>query len=907
MLRWLPVALATVLAAAVPALVTPAPPAGAAPLAAGPVIASGGRCADVAGGGSANGAAVQLWDCNGAGVQQWSVHDDGTVRAMGRCLDVPGDSTANGTPLWIYDCNGLPFQKWVPRPDGSLLNPNSGRCLDVPDGVFANGARLRIWDCNGSTAQVWITPPGATDSAFIVGNGDKCVDVTSSASVNGAQVQLYECNGKPWQRFTLGPDNSVRVLDRCVEVPGGQTAAGSRVQVWDCNGAPNQRWLPRADGSLFNPASGRCLDDPNGVTANGTPLRLWDCNGLAPQRWRVPAVTGATTITVDTTAAGTPTSPDAYGYILEDISHSVEGGLYGELVRNRALQEGDLTGWRSLPLGGAGAIALDGSGPTPQLTRSLRLDITRAGPTASVGAANSGFWGVAVRPSTRYQVSLWARATPGFTGPLTASLRGTDGVVHASAQLTGLTGGWRRLTTTLQTSAQAPTTSAAEIVISAGGCTGCPEIRNQSVWLSLVSVFPPTHKGRANGIRTDLAGLLEAGRPALFRVPGGNYLEGATLDTRFKWKETVGPVENRPGHQNTAWGYWSTDGMGLLEHLQLAEDLGAEPLLGVFAGYTLNGTVVPQDQLGPYIQEVLDQLEYVLGPTTSPWGARRAADGHPAPFPLRYVEIGNEDWFDRSGSYDRYRYAAFHDAIKARYPHLRLVATMPVTTRRPDVLDEHFYQSPTWFADNAHRYDHQAPDAPKVLVGEYGAIEGSPTGTFDAALGEAAFLVGVERNPQTVIGSMYAPILVNENASNWPTNLIGFDATRAYGSPSYWVQRVFAESTGTTLLPTRTTGGGAELHHTATASASGGTRTVHLKLVNTRPVARDVTLDLSAATPASGNATVTTVSGPRDAVNSLTRPTRVAPVTRQVAVSGPRLTTTLPAHSVTVVTLVLRS
>jgi alpha-N-arabinofuranosidase len=226
------------------------------------------------------------------------------------------------------------------------------------------------------------------------------------------------------------------------------------------------------------------------------------------------------------------------------------------------------------------------------------------------------------------------------------------------------------------------------------------------LWLQVVSLFPPTYQNRPNGLRPDLVGLLKGIQPKILRFPGGNYVEGVTFDTRWNWKATIGPVWERPGHENSAWGYWSDDGLGLLEFLELAEELGVTPVIGVWAGLTLNGTVIPQDELAPYVQDALDLIEYVTGPVTTEWGARRAADGHPAPFGIPYLEIGNEDFLNGgTASYDAYRYPMFYDAIKAAYPQVKLVATTSVTSRPMDVLDLHFYSDAAFFENAATMFD----------------------------------------------------------------------------------------------------------------------------------------------------------------------------------------------------------
>ncbi len=337
-----------------------------------------------------------------------------------------------------------------------------------------------------------------------------------------------------------------------------------------------------------------------------------------------------------------------------------------------------------------------------------------------------------------------------------------------------------------------------------------------NLWFTIVSLFPPTYDNTANGLRIDLMQELAGLNPGYMRIPGGNYLEGDTIDTRFDWEDTVGPIQDRPGHFNSAWGYWSQDGMGLLEYLELAEELHASPVLAVWAGYTLTGTVVPQSQLEPYVQSALDEIQYAIGPTTTYWGAQRAADGHPAPFDLSMVEIGNEDFFDGSGSYNAYRYPMFANAIRAAYPQLKLIATTPVTNGPVDIVDEHYYNNdPQYFAENAHIFDSVSRSGPKVIVGEYATTNGTPTGTLANAVGEAAFLTGTERNSDLVLGASYAPLLVNVNAPSWPTNLIGYNALKSYVSPSYWAQEMLSTQHGDHVIGSQLVSGSGTLFDVA--------------------------------------------------------------------------------------------
>ena len=342
------------------------------------------------------------------------------------------------------------------------------------------------------------------------------------------------------------------------------------------------------------------------------------------------------------------------------------------------------------------------------------------------------------------------------------------------------------------------------------------------------------------------------------------------------------------------------DGMGLNEYLQMAEDIGAQPLLAVFAGYTLNGQHVDQADFGPIVQDALDEIEYAIGDTSTPWGAKRAADGHPAPYDLHFVEIGNEDFFDGSGSYE-WRFADLYDAIKARYPQLQVVATTPVRSRTPDVVDEHSYMPPSAFVDASNRYDDRDRGGPRVLVGEYGGQQGSPTGTLGAAVGEAAFLTGLERNSDIIVGSMFAPMLVNENQPNWPTNMIGLNAATSYPSPSYLVQTLFSNNLGTRVIGSALSSG-STLRQDVTATTRNGRTTFFVKVVNASTALQSARISFGGATRLDRTGTETVLTGDPGTRNTLTAPDAIKPSTTQVNVAdGQRFV--FPANSVTVLRL----
>ena len=541
--------------------------------------------------------------------------------------------------------------------------------------------------------------------------------------------------------------------------------------------------------------------------------------------------------------------------------------------------------------------------------------MTAASSDAPAGVANEGYWGIPVKPHTRYQASFYAKAAPGFSGPVTVSIASADGsMTYAKAQLPRVGSNWQRYEATLKTGKVEPTAKALlRLTVDRPG----------TLWFSLVSLFPPTWKHRPNGLRPDIMQMLVDLKPGFLRFPGGNYVEGDTIPTRFDWKKTIGPVERRPGHA-CPWGYRSSDGMGLLEFLQWAEDMGAEPVLAVYAGYSLRGAYVkPGPDLAPFVQDALDEIEYVSGPATTQWGAQRAKDGHPKPFPLHYVEIGNEDFFDRSGSYDA-RFAQFYDAIKAKYPALKCISTVGneqpeskrVHSRRPDVLDEHYYRSARTFLDDSFtHFDNYDRKGPEIFVGEWAAYEdiepwrpGSrtlpPTPSMKAALADAAWMAAMERNADLVRMQCYAPLFVNVNpgARQWRPNLIGYDALRVYGSPSYYAIQMFSRHFGGSLP--KTVLSGARLDYSVTRDSTSGE--LFVKLVNPLPAPQAVTIALQGMRSVRSEATAITLSADPSDTNSIDQPAKVVPLTSRVDGAGPSFTHSLPPYSISVLRLKTR-
>ncbi len=513
--------------------------------------------------------------------------------------------------------------------------------------------------------------------------------------------------------------------------------------------------------------------------------------------------------------------PSFSGLMTEEINYSYDGGLFAELIRNRTFQD-PVAGLNNRdpkpPIGvmpphwsvvGTASAATNTTDPVnPALPVNLRL--TLSGGTG--GVANDGYWGVPVKPATTYTASFYARGTGGFAAPVIASLVTDKGdKTIASAETEAIGNVWKKYTLTFTTPADAPITADARFVLSAKG-TG-------SIDFSFVSVFPPTYQGVANGLRPDIMKLLAAMHPSFIRLPGGNYAEGNRFSDRFAWKKMIGPADQRPGHMG-CWSYRSSDGFGLPEYLLWCKQLGAEPVLALFAGYALNGdyAAAGSPEMALYTKEALEEIEYVMGPADSEWGKVRAADGFPEPFALKYVEIGNEDFFDRSGSYEG-RFAEMARAIREKYPQLKIIATTPVKSFKPDVVDDHLYAGADSMLRQWRRHDknsatllEQQPEGGKIFMGEWATQGGSPTPNLKSALTDAVFVMGLERNSDAVVMECYAPLFANVNPENpakgqprgwqWNTNLIGYDALNAFGSPSYYVLAAFGQNKGDVTVPT---------------------------------------------------------------------------------------------------------
>jgi alpha-L-arabinofuranosidase len=752
------------------------------------------------------------------------------------------DGTANGNgsvASSVLDTS-LPFSvsAWV------RLNSLSGFQTFVSmDGTTTSGFYLQLRGDTGKFAFTRLASDSNSATAYHA-------DATSAPTTN-TWYHLLGISDRANGRIRLYVNG---VLQSTVSTPAGWTATGSTfVGAGKYNGGRVDFVNGQVDDVIF-------YNSPLSESAAAMSPYV----GGNPQ----------SVIQIDTTGTGITISPDLFGAFMEDINYGGEGGVYNDQIRNGGFNDSTnaLNAWSAISSAGVTAsLTSDATtGPTSALAKSGKLTIgSGVGASQRAGIANTGFFGMAVAPSTTYQVEFYAAAPSTFSGSLTVSLESNTGTVYASAVIPSISSSWTKYTATLTTPADAPLSSTNRFVIA----TNHPSANGSTIWFGSVHLFPPSYKNSPAHLRVDLMEKLAAMKPAFFRVPGGNYLEGNTFADRFQWSKTIGLIENRPGHFNSAWGYWSSDGMGLDEYLQMAELIGSRPILAVYAGYTLNGSSDTGGVLTADVQDALDELHYVLDPVTTSWGALRAANGHPAPYDVQEVEIGNEGFF--SSTYGT-RYPLFYDAIHAEFPQLKIIASHTATGGRPyDMLDEHFYPSPATMQSRQDYYDSRARGSYKIIVGEYASMQGSPTNNMNAALGDATWLIGLQENSDLVTMSCYAPLWANVNGVQWTPDLIGYNNIGSYGSPSYYAQVMLANNHGTGVAP-YTLGGASGLR--ATVSRTGDT--YYLTVINLSSVARQTTVNLAGAAVVSPMGTMLQLAASSSsATNSITNPTTIVPIT----------------------------
>ena len=613
---------------------------------------------------------------------------------------------------------------------------------------------------------------------------------------------------------------------------------------------------------------------------------------------------------IKTTKLGAPVQSTMYGLFFEDINSAADGGLYGELVKNRSFEFPDhLMGWEAF-----GNFSVKDDGPFERCPHYVQLRDPGHKERRS-GLSNNGFFGIGLHQGEEYRFSVWARAPYGTGNMIIQFIDRATMEEHqefAEAKLTINSPVWKQYEVVMKS----PRTIAkAQLRIFLDGKNG--------VDLEHVSLFPVnTFKNRKNGMRRDLAQALADEHPGLLRFPGGCIVEGVDLATRYQWKNTIGPVENRPLNENR-WeytfpyrfypDYFQSYGLGFFEFFQLSEDIGAEPLpvlnVGMacqFQNWDDDTAHVPYDQLQPYIQDCLDLIEFANGPADSEWGSKRAEMGHPEPFNMKFIGVGNEQWDDLYFK----RLEPFVAAIKAKYPNIQIVGTSGPDSEgkmfekgweamkrlKADLVDEHFYRPESWFLGNAEgkekygefcgalRYEHYDRKGPKVFAGEYAChgANGKKWNHYEASILEAAFMTDLERNADVVYMTAYAPLFAHIEGWQWRPDLIWYDNLRMFKSCSYYVQQMYAANKGTNVLQmtmNKQPIAGQEGQDGLFASSvfDKNTDEVIIKLINTSKQSQPVSIQLTGMKGERMAQTITLSHNGMDDENTLDNPERITP------------------------------
>lgn len=622
-------------------------------------------------------------------------------------------------------------------------------------------------------------------------------------------------------------------------------------------------------------------------------------------------------------------SPVMWGVFFEDINMGADGGIYAELVKNRSFEfYKPLMGWtvQQKHFREGTVIVQNRQGKESANPRYIQvlLDNTSKG---ELGLTNEGFRGMGVKNAVRYDFSLQYR-TENNGIKLHVELVDEAGKILGgeTIELTSTNGEW---------------TKKKGVGFVAGGTAMKGKLNiwlegNGKVDLDMLSLFPSdTWKGRPGGMRADMIQMLADMKPGFIRFPGGCIVEGHDLSLRYQWKKTIGPVEERQlivNRWNTEFAhrptpdYYQTFGLGFFEYFQIAEDIGAEPLPILNCGMACQfntAEVVPMDELGPYVQDALDLIEFANGDANTPWGKKRAEMGHPAPFNLKMLGIGNENW----GPQYLERLAVFQKAIKAKYPEIKIVGSsgtdpdgdrfnlLDTAMRRMkvDIIDEHYYRRPEWFLQNASRYDKYDRNGPKIFAGEYAAqsdktVSVKNENNWQTALAEAAFLTGLERNAGVIHMASYAPLFAHIDGWQWRPDMIWVDNLRIHGTPNYYVQKLYSTNKGTHTLSITGSNGVPAGQDSLYASAvlDQPNKEVIVKLVNASGSAKEELVQLDGAKPAGKTGTVVVMKNELSTVNTLDNPEAVVPSAGTLPVKGNKISITLPPYSLTVVKILVK-
>ncbi|KQX00916.1 alpha-L-arabinofuranosidase C-terminal domain-containing protein [Flavobacterium sp. Root420] len=630
---------------------------------------------------------------------------------------------------------------------------------------------------------------------------------------------------------------------------------------------------------------------------------------------------------VDASKAITKIQPTMFGLFFEDINFAADGGLYAEMIKNRSFEfDKPLMGWEQ-PNTKRSSLNKESGSATPieiaaNNTNFCRVEINNA---AGYALINEGFRGMGVKKDARYNLSLKALNQEGNIKKIIIQLIDKDQKVIGETVIAPTSKEWKTYTsqfTATQTDAKA------KLKITFEG-TG-------TIDLDMISLFPEdTWKNRKNGLRKDLVQLLYDMKPGFLRFPGGCIVEGRTLADRYQWKKSVGNVEDRKtmmnrwnvefGHKQTP-DYFQSFGLGFYEYFQLSEDIGATPLPILSCGMACQyntGQLAPLEELDPYVQDALDLIEFANGSEDTPWGKLRSDMGHPKPFGLQYIGVGNEQW----GPDYIDRYKVFEKAIKAKYPNIIIVsgsgpspdgehfdyAMQELKKLDAQVIDEHYYKSPQWFRENAARYDKYDRKGPKIFAGEYAAqsVSGANPNNrnnWECAFSEAAFMTGLERNADVVNLTSYAPLMAHEDAWQWTPDMIWFNNLEAYGSANYYVQKLFSTNKGTDLLTISKNGEPLTGQNNLFASAvkDVNTKEIIIKLVNTSSATQDVSINFK-GTKLIPDGTIITLTSPElKDENTFADPKKISPKETKFKYEKEKAKLKLGAYSVNVLKLKMK-
>jgi alpha-L-arabinofuranosidase len=631
----------------------------------------------------------------------------------------------------------------------------------------------------------------------------------------------------------------------------------------------------------------------------------------------------ASQFTVNTDQVVSPVQSTMYGIFFEDINFGADGGLYAELVKNRSFEfDAPMMGWEQpesdrFSMNDKSGFAVPVKYAEPGTNKNY-LNV-KVNATSGYRLVNTGFKGMGFKQGLRYDFSVFAKQASGST-IMHVELQDEQGKVLATTAIPVSGGSWKEYTASLTPSAKA--------------MKGKLNLRFEGkgvVDLDVVSLFPTdTWKGRPKGLRADLVQLLADLKPGFLRFPGGCIVEGRTLALRYQWKKTVGKVNERELLINRwnnefahrpAPDYFQTFGLGFFEYFQMAEDIGAQPLPILSCGMACQfntAELVPMDEIDPYVQDALDLIEFANGPATSTWGKLRSDMGHPAPFNLKMIGVGNEQW----GPEYIERYKVFEKAIHGKYPEIKIVSGAgpfpdgemfeygweELKELKAEIVDEHYYRSPQWFLENANRYDSYDRRGPKIFAGEYAAQSvaiASPDNknNWDCALAEAAFMTGLERNADVVHLTSYAPLLAHSEGWQWTPDLIWFNNLEAYGTPNYYVQKLFSNHVGNQLLKITEEGkpviGQSGLYATATIDEKA--KEIVFKIVNASAFEQSFSINVAGKkTAGTKGKLITLANNDKNAVNSFESPKGIYPTEKEVSFSEKEMSLSVVPKSVNV-------